>query len=92
MLLERGIVVSYETIRRWGEKFGPDYARRLRHKQPRRDDIWYLDEGLCCKLFGCGQRGIGVRHFAGEFPMFKGRHFDQSVIPAVRSLVPRCLN
>ena len=44
MLLERGIVVSYETIRRWAKKFGPDYARRLRRKQPRRDDIWYLDE------------------------------------------------
>ena len=44
MLLERAIVVSYETIRRWGKKFGPDYARRLRRKQPSRDDIWYLDE------------------------------------------------
>jgi transposase-like protein len=30
MLLERGIVVSYETIRRWGKKFGPEYAQRLR--------------------------------------------------------------
>lgn len=44
MLLERGVAVSYETIRRWGKKFGPDYARRLRRKQPSRDDIWYLDE------------------------------------------------
>ena len=44
MLLERGIVVSYETIRRWAKKFGPDYARRLRRKQPSRDDIWRLDE------------------------------------------------
>jgi putative transposase len=44
MLLERAIVVSYETIRRWGKKFGPDYARRLRRKQPSRDDIWHLDE------------------------------------------------
>jgi putative transposase len=44
LLLERGIVVSYETIRRWGKKFELDYARRLRPKQPRRDDIWYLDE------------------------------------------------
>jgi hypothetical protein len=26
MLLERGIVVSYETIRRWGRRHGPDYA------------------------------------------------------------------
>ena len=34
MLLERGIVVSYETIRRWAIKFGADYARRLRRKSP----------------------------------------------------------
>ena len=42
MLLERGIVVSYETIRRWAKKFGPDYARRLRRKQPSRkiSGIW----------------------------------------------------
>jgi putative transposase len=39
MLLERGIVVSYETIRRWGRKFGSDYARRLRRKQPSPDDV-----------------------------------------------------
>jgi putative transposase len=44
MLLERGIVVSYETIRRWGKKFGPKYARRLRRKQPSPKDIWHLDE------------------------------------------------
>ena len=44
MLLERGIVVSYETIRRWGRKFGPDYIRRLRRKQPSPNDVWHLDE------------------------------------------------
>jgi putative transposase len=44
MLLERGIVVSYETIRRWGKKYGPDYARRLCRKQPSRNDVWHLDE------------------------------------------------
>ena len=44
MLLERGIVVSYETIRRWGRKFGPDYVRRLRRKQPSPNDVWHLDE------------------------------------------------
>jgi putative transposase len=44
MLLERDIVVSYETIRRWGRKFGPAYAGRLHRKQPGRNDIWYLDE------------------------------------------------
>ena len=30
MLLERGIVVSYETIRCWGQRFGSDYVRRPR--------------------------------------------------------------
>ena len=44
LLLERGIVVWYETIRRWGKKFGPDYARRLRRKPASRNDIWHLDE------------------------------------------------
>ena len=44
LLLERGIVVSYETIRRWGKKFGPHYARRLQRKQRDRNDIWHLDE------------------------------------------------
>ena len=39
MLLERGILVSYETVRRWALKFGPNYARRLRRKTPSRDDI-----------------------------------------------------
>jgi putative transposase len=44
MLLERGIVVSYETVRRWALKFGEAYARRLRRKKPNRRDIWHLDE------------------------------------------------
>ncbi len=44
MLLERGIVVSYETIRRWGCKFGATYARQLRRKKPSRKDMWHLDE------------------------------------------------
>jgi putative transposase len=44
MLLERGIVVSYETIRRWGKKFGPVYVCRLRRKPPSLNDVWHLDE------------------------------------------------
>ncbi|BBD41352.1 transposase (plasmid) [Aminobacter sp. Y103A] len=37
-------MVLYETIRRWGIKFGPQYARRLRRKQHSRNDVWHLDE------------------------------------------------
>jgi putative transposase len=44
MLLERGIVVSYETIRCWAKKFGPDYAGRLWRKAPSPNDVWHLDE------------------------------------------------
>lgn len=46
MLLERGIVVSYVTVRRWGRKFGPEYTRRLRRKRPNPSDVWHLD-GFC---------------------------------------------
>jgi putative transposase len=44
ILLERGIVVLYETVRRWALKFGPAYARHLRRKRPNHRDIWHLDE------------------------------------------------
>ena len=44
MLLERGILVSYEAIRRWALKFGPDYACRLKRKAAGGHDIWHLDE------------------------------------------------
>jgi putative transposase len=44
MLLKRGILVSYETVRRWALKFGPDYARRLKRKKSSRRDVWHLDE------------------------------------------------
>jgi putative transposase len=44
MLLERGVVVSYETIRCWAKKFGPDYGGRLRRKPASANDVWHLDE------------------------------------------------
>jgi putative transposase len=44
MLLERGILVSCETVRRWTLRFGPAYARRLRRKRAGRRDVWHLDE------------------------------------------------
>ena len=44
LLAERGIIVSYETVRQWCRKFGPDYARRLKRRQGRLGDTWFLDE------------------------------------------------
>jgi putative transposase len=42
LLAERGIIVSYETIRIWCLKFGPDYARKLKRRQGRLGDIYRL--------------------------------------------------
>ena len=44
MMLERGIVVSHETIRQWCAKFGQAYANALRRRRPRPGDTWHLDE------------------------------------------------
>src|SRR3984893_16694802 len=44
LLAQRGIIVSYETVRIWCQKFGPDYARKLNRRQGRLGDIWHLDE------------------------------------------------
>jgi putative transposase len=44
LMLVRGVIVSYKTIRQWCAKFGPEYACRLRRRQPRSGDKWHLDE------------------------------------------------
>ena len=44
LLAQRGITVTYETIRHWCQTFGPAYARRLRRRRGRMGDAWYLDE------------------------------------------------
>jgi putative transposase len=44
LLAERGLELSYETIRRWVLKFGPLVARRLQQRRPRPGDRWHLDE------------------------------------------------
>ena len=44
LLAERGIVVTYETVRCWANKFGPAIAANIRRKRGRADSIWHLDE------------------------------------------------
>ena len=44
LLAERGLDVSYETVRRWVLKFGPLIARKLRQGRPRPSARWHLDE------------------------------------------------
>ena len=57
LMLARGVVVSYETIRRWCAKFGQAYANQLLRRRPRPGDKWHLDEmfvkinGTLCYLW-----------------------------------------
>jgi putative transposase len=44
LLLARGIVLSHETIRAWGMKFGNIYANDIKCRAPRRGDKWHMDE------------------------------------------------
>src|SRR5216684_899063 len=44
LLAERGIAVSYETVRRWTNHFGPKIAADLRRRRPRPHTTWHLDE------------------------------------------------
>jgi putative transposase len=50
LLAERGLDVSYETVRRWVLKFGPAIARRLRQRRPRPSPRWHLGEMDRCEM------------------------------------------
>lgn len=44
MMAVRGVEVSYETVRRWCDKFGKEFAAGLRRRRARTGDKWHLDE------------------------------------------------
>ena len=44
LMIERGVEVSFETVRRWVDKFGSTYAKRLRSRSESPSPVWHLDE------------------------------------------------
>jgi putative transposase len=44
LLFERGVTVSYETVRRWCDKFGAGFAHRVKAARRRPGTTWHLDE------------------------------------------------
>ena len=44
LMIERGIDVSYETVRRWVDKFGLTYAKRIKTRAEPPSPVWHLDE------------------------------------------------
>jgi hypothetical protein len=63
LMLVRGVVVTYETIRSWCARFGPGYANKLRRRRPRPGDEWHLDEvssSSTAPLSTCGVRSTSM--------------------------------
>jgi hypothetical protein len=44
LLVERGVIVSYESVRRWCLRFGVAFVGKLRRRRSRPGDKWHLDE------------------------------------------------
>ncbi|MFT5364609.1 MAG: hypothetical protein ACI9VX_002244 [Dinoroseobacter sp.] len=44
LLAERGVIVSYESIRAWCQRFGTQLAVKIRRDRPAPPDKWHLDE------------------------------------------------
>ena len=53
LMAQRGVVVTYETVRAWTEKFGRAYAKRRRPRAAPAGDQWFLDE-MFVKMNGKG--------------------------------------
>ena len=69
----RGVMVSYETVRRWCDKFGTQYADSLRRRRTRTGDKWHLDE-VFLKI-------NGVQHYLWRAVDQKGVVIDILVQP-----------
>jgi len=44
LMAERGVIVTYETVRQWCQKFGQHYANQLRRRRAQTGDKWHFDE------------------------------------------------
>ena len=44
LLAARGVIVTYETVRQWGHKFGQQFANQLRRRRAQPGDKWHCDE------------------------------------------------
>src|SRR5271166_1827208 len=68
LLAERGIVVSYETVRRWVNHFGPMIAADLRKRRPKPHSIWHLDEVYLSDLAGLARLRRRLRRVVSSGP------------------------
>ncbi len=58
-LAERGVIVTYETVRQWCRKFGQTYVNGLRRRRVRPGDMWPLDSLIAIPPFCAPRRRMG---------------------------------
>ena len=79
-----GLLFFYETIRRWGLKFGVDYASRLNVKQSSSNDIWHLDHWPTGHVSHALRDEVvisigGKKHWLWRWSRWYGPRWDRSI-------------
>src|SRR5262249_9125912 len=83
LLAERGLDLSYESVRSWVLKFGPAIARRLRRCRPRPSDRWHLDE-MVVRIAGQHYLWRAVDHEGEVLESLDQRRRDRSAAVKLR--------
>ena len=63
LLFEHGVIVTYDTVRRWCDKFGTGFSHRVKTVRREPGTTWHLDEVLvmhATSLFYCGGQLISM--------------------------------
>jgi transposase-like protein len=99
LLAERGIIVSYETVRRWANHFGPTVAADLRKRRSKPRATRHLDEGaprrreggakgIVTAIWACGLAGGSLAKGMAKIS-YKGYRFPPEIIQQAIWLYPR---
>src|ERR1700731_4693562 len=88
LLAERGLDISYETVRSWVLKFGPVIPRRLRRRRPRPSDRWHLDE-MVVRIAGQADVPLACRRSRGEVldVLVQSRRDSRAALRLMRKLL-----
>jgi len=91
LLAERGITVSYETVRRWVNHFGPMMAAELRKRRPKPYTTWHLDE-VYLKISGRMVYLWRAVDAEGEVPDVLGhaKRNKHAALKLMRKLLKKC--
>ena len=91
LLAERGIDVSYETVRRGALKFGQAYARRLRTTRPRPDARWGTSTRCPCPspASGCTYGALSIARAKCWISWFQSRRNKKAALKMMRGLLKK---